>query len=1053
MSVLSIDQFAPYFEALHHDRDRPDEVRSPYAWQRRLATRAIEGDWPAVVDLPTGSGKTACLDVAVFALACQAARPPAERSAPRRIFFCVNRRVIVDEAFDRARRIAQRLADAEQDEWRRFPVLAEVARAFRALAGRSERRDVPPLDAVELRGGIYRDNRWARSVAQPTIVCTTVDQLGSRLLFRGYGVSPEAAPIQASLIAYDSLVLLDEAHISQPLQQTLKQVRRYLDGDRWAEAPIGPRPMIVVPMTATPPGEHDGKQVIRLDADDRKNESLDARLRATKSAVLRPVGDVVRAITAEASQTARGNPVAIGIIVNRVASARAIYESLREECQDIPIELVIGAMRPIDRDTQAQRLADLVGRKRPTLTTKTSVVVSTQCLEVGADYDFDVLLTECASLDALRQRFGRLNRAGRPISVRAAIFVRDKDIMSDDALSEKQLDPIYGHALVRTWNWLSSKAAVVERITHEEALATGGRAKSRPKSSAIERTIDFGIDAFGRLIAESFDGGAIQNALLAPAASTCAPVMLPAYVDFWCQTSPTPVPDPDVALFLHGKQRREPDAQVCWRADLLDEHNGATEEWLDVVGLVPPTSAECMTVPLARLRRWLAGDDPVQADLGDALEVAADSNGETEESARVARRAVIWRGSERSIVLGSRDNLDKLRPGDTVVLPVSGEGWNALGHIPNAPERNRADDGDSKELAKRLRLVDIAEDAFRLARDRAVLRLHPTVLPGTPFELDRVNDLLARLNSDVPPSKEDWRELLNGVAAQLSDQFRLRESLALLCSERGFLKELYPDRSGVVLTSRDRFRSNELFVPPLDDGEDDASRVLREHTIPLNDHTEHVRNVLSTALGLLHVAIPRAAYDLAALRHDWGKVDDRFQAWLMGSVRTDAWLWASGLGQPLAKSDGVPRTREERRAARERAGLPDGFRHEMLSMQLAERFGLPPELAGFRDLILHLIAAHHGCARPFAPVVIDEDPPEVAHGGATVSAEDRRNSPPHCLDSGIAERFWALTRRYGWWGLAYLEAVLRLADQQASAAEDAGWFTNEPVAESQEALT
>jgi CRISPR-associated endonuclease/helicase Cas3 len=102
--------------------------------------------------------------------------------------------------------------------------------------------------------------------------------------------------------------------------------------------------------------------------------------------------------------------------------------------------------------------------------------------------------------------------------------------------------------------------------------------------------------------------------------------------------------------------------------------------------------------------------------------------------------------------------------------------------------------------------------------------------------------------------------------------------------------------------------------------------------------------------------------------------------------------------------------------------LLDGYRHEFASLSIAAKdarlAGLPDDL---RELALHLIAAHHGFARPI------------------VSTESCEDAPPSVLEERareVALRFARLQKRWGPWGLAWWESLLRAADQQASRKND-----------------
>lgn len=997
MAELRDEDFSAYFEALHG--------QPPFPWQAMLMERATEKGWPDAIRLPTAAGKTACMDVAVFLLALEANQATWDRSSARRIFFVVDRRIVVDEAYNRAKNIAGKLERADSG------ILRTVADRLRGLSAEGT-----PLLAARMRGGTRREMGWLRDPAQPAIITSTVDQLGSRLLFRAYGAGDLTASIHAGLTANDSLILLDEAHCAVPCMQTLRAVARFR-GDDWAEQPIR-TPFHFVVMSATPPpdvGEvfpNEAEQARALD-----HPVLRQRIAAVKCARLvvadknpagkkkdaglhsAPIGNdpLLAHATHEAIRFAAAGRQRIAIMVNRVASARTIYRQLETETalRDQPLSadlvLMTGRMRLLDRDMLVDRWGKVFkAGEKPLELPRPVIVVTTQCLEVGADFSFDALITECASLDALRQRFGRLDRLGTIGDTESVILSRPTDV----ALDKKSFspDPIYGEALARTWQWLSGHNV----------------------------PIDMGIDGLERLLpVDDEQRRTLIETLSAPAPD--APVMLPAYLDCWAQTAPRPAPEPDVGLFLHGPARSAPEVSVVLRADLPD---GA--DWKEIVSQFPPSPLEAFQVPLWAFQRWLTSGESVAAALNDVETTPAQH--ETQPRGSSLSPILVWKGREKSVVV---TDAKQIPPYATIVLPTQAlmDGVpTAFGHVAEAS------------------LLDLAEPAQQ-RYGRVILRIVPAVLQ--PWQGHPAVSALLRWarNPERGNDDEELKQILYGLAQaeaytppEESATVELPlwlKSAAHALSKRSMISP-HPG-GGYVLRVPGRLPAEVLAGEEAVADADDLTSVSTRAVTLL----EHLTDVGEKARQCVRACLPDvlgSSVIRAAELHDLGKVDPRFQAMLhRGNL-----LLAASAPEPLAKSMTVPETRAARQRAREQAGLPAGFRHELLSSQLAEASDVLPVECEMRELVLHLIASHHGHARPFAPIVKDEAPPEVdltielANGAARtyLSAGDRiKLPPPHRLDSGVAERFWRLSRRYGWWGLAYLEALLRLADWAASEAE------------------
>jgi CRISPR-associated endonuclease/helicase Cas3 len=185
-------------------------------------------------------------------------------------------------------------------------------------------------------------------------------------------------------------------------------------------------------------------------------------------------------------------------------------------------------------------------------------------------------------------------------------------------------------------------------------------------------------------------------------------------------------------------------------------------------------------------------------------------------------------------------------------------------------------------------------------------------------------------------------------------------------------------------------------------GDDDGSKATStSKPITWDHHTKDVTNNMERIATVLEPSDElRRAMALAAQFHDLGKKRE---------------VWQRSIGNPKPK--GPPWYAKSGREWVPRE-ITD-YRHEFGSV-IEATFGNDLASHTHRDLILHLIATHHGRGRPHFPA--DE-----------AFDQEWKNSHSEQVAREVPQRFVRLQRKYGRWGLAYLESLLRAADYAASA--------------------
>lgn len=348
--------------------------KRPFPWQTELYHRFITGNTPQSCNLPTGVGKTSVIAIWLVARAAGA-------KVPRRLVYVVNRRTVVDQTTNEAIKLRHNAA----------------------------RIGIDSLAISTLRGEFADNREWSVDPSRPAIICGTVDMIGSRLLFGGYGIGSKSRPLHAGFLGQDVLLVHDEAHLEPAFQKLVEAIQH--EQERCNEfANFQVMELTATTRSAAGPSE---QPALALTQKDREHPVIKQRIEAFKHLSLSSVEDASQTASkiAKIADGYKDTNTAVLVFVRTIDLVEAVHLELKKTGR--PIELLTGTMRGKERDDLVERPA-FKRFFRGTEPGESVYLICTSAGEVGVDMSADHMVCDLSTFESMAQRLGRLHRYGQP---------------------------------------------------------------------------------------------------------------------------------------------------------------------------------------------------------------------------------------------------------------------------------------------------------------------------------------------------------------------------------------------------------------------------------------------------------------------------------------------------------------------------------------------------------------------------------------------------------------------------------------------------------------